>query len=270
MAERPWESISPTTIKNCWNHTKIQWPRLPIIMLRPPCPPMPANLAAGWDLVVEFATNSWLIPEAHSALQECLSDRYISSKWIEPLDSVLGAEGDVDADLAAVNTWRDKWAPDSPSGSCEVATIPDEHNKVKGQLLDLVAELKARRRIIGQPFTIDKMLDPIEEQEIGECLGSFEGGDLDLEIIGMVQAKARGDVIEELSSDSDDDEPEVVPPSLKGMIESCQKLEEDCLLVCTEGALDFVEAGRRLQGCLQKMSRDSAKQTTLDMFFNSK
>ena len=54
--------------------------------------------------------------------------------------------------------------------------------------------------------------------------------------------KARGDVIEEISSDDDDDEPEVIPPSLKEMIEACQKLEEDCLLVCEEGVLDFVEA----------------------------
>ena len=52
--------------------------------------------------------------------------------------------------------------------------------------------------------------------------------------------------IEEVSSDSDDDEPEVVPPSIKDMIETCWKLEGDCLLVCTEGVLDFVEAGHRL------------------------
>src|SRR5258706_2578193 len=85
MAERAWKSVSPTTIKNCWNHTEIQRPRLPIITLRPPRPPMPASLAAGWDLVVEFARNSWSIPEVHSALQECLGDRYIASKWNEDL-----------------------------------------------------------------------------------------------------------------------------------------------------------------------------------------
>ena len=28
---------------------------------------------------------------------------------------------------------------------------------------------------------------------------------------------------------SEDDEPEVVPPSLKGIIEACQRLEEDCV-----------------------------------------
>ena len=79
--------------------------------------------------------------------------------------------------------------------------------------------------------------------------------------------RARRD-IEEVSSNSDDDEPEVVPPSIKGMIEACRKLEEDCFLVGTEGALDFVDAARQLRGHLQKMSRDREKQTTLDMFFN--
>ena len=71
-----------------------------------------------------------------------------------------------------------------------------------------------------------------------------------MKIIGMVWGRCD---IEEVSSDSDDDEPEVVPPSIKDMIETCQKLEGDCLLVCTEGALDFVEAGRRLRGHLQKI-----------------
>src|SRR5258706_11521588 len=111
------------------------------------------------------------------------------------------------------------------------------------------------------------MLDRIEEREIGECLDLFDGGDVDLEIIGMV--RARHD-IEEVSSDSDDDEPEVVPPSIKEMIETCRKLEEDCLLVCTEGALDFVEAARRLRGHLQKIYQDNEKQTTIDLYFNYK
>ena len=277
MAESAWNSVSPTTIKNCWNHTEIQRPRLPIITIRPPRPPMPDNLTAGWDLVVEFATNSWSIPEAHSALQEHLGDRYIATEWDGPLDGVLGAEGDADAALAAVNAWRNKYAPDNPSEApdspselCEVATIPSEPNEVEKELLNLVAQLKARRCIAGKPFTLDEMLDPIEEREIGENHVSFEGGNLDSEIVQIVQVKARGDAIEEISSDDDDDEPEVVPPSLKEMIEACRKLEGDCLLVGTEGALDFIEASRRLRGHLQKMSRESEKQTTLDIFFNSK
>jgi len=153
------------------------------------------------NLVVQFATNSWSIPEAHSSLQERLGDQYVASEWDGPLDSASGAEGDTDAALAAVNGWRNKWAPDGPSDLCEVATTPNDHSKVEDKLLDLVTELKAQRRITGQPLTLDELLDPKEEREIGEYLNVFDGGDL--EIIAMVQAK-RGD-IEEIDSDSDDE-----------------------------------------------------------------
>ena len=151
-----------------------------------------------------------------------------------------------------------------------MATIPNEHSRVEEELLDLVAQLKERRCITGQPFTLDELLDPKEEREIGECLDSFEGGDL--EIVGIVQAEvglARGD-IEEIDSDSASDDPEVVPPSLKEMIEACRILEENSLVVYTEGVLNLVQAARRYRGRLQKMSREGAKQTTLDMFFNFK
>jgi len=63
--------------------------------------------------------------------------------------------------------------------------------------------------------------------------------------------------------------PEAVPPSLKEMIDACRVLEEGSLLVCTV-VLDFVEAARRFRGRLQKMSREGTKQTTIDMFFNTK
>ena len=266
MAERAWKSVSPTTIKNCWNHTEIQRPRLPVITLRPPRPPMPPNLAAGWDIVVQFATNSWPIPETHASLQEHLGDQYVASEWKGPLDAALGAEGDAGAALAAINAWRNKWAPDN---LCEAAMTPNDHSEVEEELLDLVTQLKARRRITGQPLTLDEMLDPKEEREVGECLNIVDGGDD--EIIAMVRAKvglARGDV-EEISSDSDNGDPEVVPRSLKEMIEACRMLEENSLLVCTD-ALDFVEAARQFRGRLQKMSGEHTKQTTIDMFFNTK
>lgn len=242
MAERAWESVSPTTIKNCWNHTEIQRPQLPTITLRHPHPSMPATLAAGWDIVVQFAINSWSIPEAHSALQEHLGDQYVASEWNGPLDCALGAEGDVDAALAALDVWHNQWAPDSPPDLCNVA--PNDQNEVEEQLLDLVSQLKAWRRIAGQPCTLDEMLDPKEEQEIGECLDVIDGGDLG--IVAMVQAKvglATGN-IEVVDSDSNDDNvPEVVPASLKEMIEACQLLKENDLLVCRD-AFDFIEAAR--------------------------
>ena len=118
MAKRAWGSISPTTIKNCWNHTDIQRPRLPIITLRPPHPPMPANLAA---------------------------------------------------------------VHDSASNICEVATIPDKHNEVEEELLDLVAQLKVWRCIIGEPYSLEELLDPVEEREIRQSLDVVDDGDMEIQ-----------------------------------------------------------------------------------------
>ena len=109
MEEQAWESVGPTTINNCWDHTGIQQPPLSKIMLRHPHPLMPANLAAGWDIIVQYARESWSLPKVHTYLQEHLSDQFIANKWTDSLDSVLGAEEDTDVALAALHN---KWAPD--------------------------------------------------------------------------------------------------------------------------------------------------------------
>ena len=266
MAMQAWESVSPATLKHCWNHTGIQRPPLPKITLRHPRPLMPANLAAGWDIVTQFVTEQWSLPDVHSRLQKRLGNNYIASEWNETLDSVLSAEDDTGAALVALTALRNKWADDTPSESCEVAKTPDECNEVEEDLLDLVAQLKDRRRIFGQPCTLDELLDPAEEWEIGEELYSFEGGDAD--IIEMVQQEiglGRGDV-EEIDSD---DEPEVVAPPLKEVIKMCRILEEHSMAVCTTGAFKFLKGLREYRGHLQEMSRRGEKQTTLDNFFGS-
>ena len=184
MAEQAWERISPATIKNCWDHTGIQRPRLAKITLKHPRPSMPANLAAGWDIITQFATEQWSLPEVHAHLQKRLGNHYVANEWNESLDCVLRAEDDTGAALAALAVLRNKWAPSTPAESFEVTDIPDESNEVEGELLDLVAQLKDRRRIFGQPCTLDELLDPEDERKIGETLYSFEGGDAD--IVGMV------------------------------------------------------------------------------------
>ena len=76
---------------------------------------------------------------------------------------VLGAEDNIDATLAALDALCNKWAPDTCPELCEVATISNEHKMVKEELLDLVAELKVWRHIIGEPCTLEELLDPEEE-----------------------------------------------------------------------------------------------------------
>ena len=82
-------------------------------------------------------------------------------------------------------------------------------------------------------------MDPDEEQEIGENVYEFEGGDAD--IVGMVQQEmglVSGNT-EEIDSGN---QPEVVPPSLKEMIKMCCIIEENRMVVCTEGVLELIKA----------------------------
>ena len=120
-------------------------------MLRHPCPSMPANLAAGWDIVVQYARESWSLPEVHTCLQERLGDQFIASEWKESLDSVLGAEEDTDTALAALTTLHNKWAPEAPTES------PDECHGVESELLNLVTQLKDQRCIFGQLCTLNEI-----------------------------------------------------------------------------------------------------------------
>ena len=85
----------------------------------------------------------------------------------------------------------------------------------------------------------------------------------------MVQQEfglGRGE-IEEIEEIDLDDDPEVVPLPLKEVIKMCHILEEYRMVVCTEGALKFVQALHKYQGHLQKMSWEGEKQTMLDTFF---
>ena len=129
----------------------------------------------------------------------------------------------------------------------------------------MVAQLKDRKRIFGQPCTLDNLLDPEEEREIGESIYLFEGGDA--EIVGMVQQEmglVRGNT-EEVDIG---DDPEVVPPPLKDMIKMCRTIEENSMIICTEGALELVKALCQYRAHLQRMSREGEKQTTLGDFLH--
>ena len=145
------------------------------------------------------------------------------------------------------------------AGSVNIETVEEEQARIREPLARFRPE--DRWNVNESALTLDGLLDPEEEREIGKSLYSFEGGDA--EIVGMVQQEIglrRGD-IEEIDSD---DEPEVVPPPLKEVIKMCRILEEYSMVVCTKGAFKFLKALREYRGHLQEMSREREKQTTLD------
>ena len=65
MAKDAWKEISSMTIKNCWDHTRIQRAPLPPVILRrntSSMTPIPTALSLGWDIVVQFASEQWTLP----------------------------------------------------------------------------------------------------------------------------------------------------------------------------------------------------------------
>ena len=138
----------------------------------------------------------------------------------------------------------------------------------------LILRLSTRNKHVSRDFWPDFSLKTagmlINQPEIGESLHTFEGGDV--EIIRVVQQGidlARGKIEEIEEIDSDDEDPKAAPPPLKEMI-MCWVIEENCMVVCTEGALEVVQSLRRYRGHLWRMSTEGAEQTTLDAFFSLK
>ena len=62
--------------------------------------------------------------------------------------------------------------------------------------------------------------------------------------------------------------PDLQHPPLKETIKMWQIMEENCMAICTEGAVELIKASHQYRAHLPKMSREGGKQTTLDDFFS--
>ena len=158
------------------------------------------------------------LPEAEESLKKQLGDRYIAHDWKSALDAVMNAEGDILQAQEALHKLVSecqlpcltiKLPRKSPPESAATPKIIEAER----ELMESVGELVKRRWIIGSPPTLEDLVDPAEEHEIGDSPYRFEGGDA--EIVAVVQhemAVARGDVIElEDSEDDAEDEVEDLP-----------------------------------------------------------
>jgi hypothetical protein len=202
-----------------------------------------------------------MLPEVHERLSERLGDQYVSTDWNKPLDAVLSAESDVNQALSALEHLRDELEVYLPAES-ERSARTEQCTDLEDHLQGLVNELKNRRRIIGEPLSLDEFLDPEEERKVsGEY--DFEGGDA--EIVALVQ---NGGPDDDSDSDSDSDEESGEPQiPLKDMIEMCRALETASVGFSNTSGLEVVKVLRRFRGELQKASTKNAVQTSLDSFF---
>ena len=114
----------------------------------------------------------------------------------------------------------------------------------------ILQELTTRRRIIGIPLTIDEILEPQEEKNIGEVT-AYEDDDA---IVAEIQRRQRirnGELVEEDSDDEDEgDQPKLCAAEL---IPLCEKLEAACIARAgADSSLDLIHGLRAFRATLRR------------------
>ncbi|KAG1735299.1 uncharacterized protein EDB91DRAFT_1025664, partial [Suillus paluster] len=171
-AKQAWYAITPETMEHCWDHTKIQ------LDSTASADPQPHTDPVVWKTLQKFATMEMSLPNAESDLQAHLGNCFVDSDWRPALKAVMDAEGDMDIALNALNTLAQAashhttlkiWIPAHPQKA-------DQLSSAEAELMQSVNNLKAHNRIFGTLPTINELLDPAKEREMGE-LPAFKGGD---------------------------------------------------------------------------------------------
>jgi hypothetical protein len=309
MAREAWDAVSADTIRNCWAHTGIQRERLPMVKLTIPksterrAAPPKSRPELAKDLLRAWISDAHMgLPAVKDQLRELLGEEFIEEKWDGVFDAILGAEDNTEAALTALDrqtlptfstmtsdvvaelpdTEDDVQVVDGPSTPAAVAVpaldtaalSPGRHISTEGleleaDLMEKVAELRRRNRIHGPPLTIDELVAPVAEDEVGEHEFIFENGDAD--IVKRVlhdEAVQRGDIVEVESEDEEDGAqgPQTVPVSNRQMQDMCRMLEAASLQSQLSMGTELPRLLRRFRGELVQAEQRSAKQTTLDAF----
>ncbi|KAG2352766.1 hypothetical protein BDR07DRAFT_1497689 [Suillus spraguei] len=152
-----------------------------------------------------------------------LGNHYIEKDWIDALKAVMDVEGD--------NIKASEAIKKLASAACQktglvVKILPlpkaPQLDTLEHELMKSIEELTTQRQIIGAPLTVDKILNPQEEKNVGEVT-PYEDDNAIVAEIQCQQAIRSGELVEVESDDEDeDDSPKVCAIEL---IPLCKKLE---------------------------------------------
>ncbi|KAF8997433.1 hypothetical protein BDQ17DRAFT_1429115 [Cyathus striatus] len=154
-----------------------------------------------------------------------------------------------------------------------VANVSEPTSEIsieENTLMESVKELKRRNRIFGPPPTLDNLVNPQEEQEVGDSPYRFEGGDNDIvKEVEHEMAVERGEVIEIDDSESSDGEEVDEAVTRPDAILLCERLEKACLQHGNaEFSLNLLANLRQFRAHLRGEDFCNAKQKTLENFFS--
>jgi hypothetical protein len=268
MAKDAWNAITVTTIENCWDHTGIQRDPIEPITLHihtsnaRQAQSDPHNTAA-WDLIESFATTEMTLSQAEDGLKNLFGDGYVAERWMPALDAVMNAEDDVNQALDAIKQIRLA----SPSNTALVSShaTTAQGSELEVELMESVKELKERNRIFGPILTLDELLDPVDELEIGQSASALSGEEEIVAKVHREQAIERGEIIEVDSDEGEDADMEGAGEdmSVDEMIHLSERLERASLSSAAESSLEVARVLRHFRAQMVQVGLRQAKQATL-------
>ncbi|KAJ3780447.1 hypothetical protein GGU10DRAFT_380619 [Lentinula aff. detonsa] len=250
MAKIAWEAVMKETIVNYWQKAGILGCELFSTK---------SNKIQGWNILHTFASTPMTLPEAEKQLKELFGDSYNDEIWHAMLSKITCLEPN--SDSAAIFTEIDMHLQSLHSSTASAPTQTDSIIPVERDLMEIIADLKTRNRIFGETPTLEELVDPVEEKEIGGSAFHY-GEDAEKKIV---------DQIEE-DDDEDNGPPDV---SLSELLGNLKLAKEQCLTSqidspgVAEEALKLMEQLRKFRGQVQKLQLLKAKQVPIMNYFDT-
>jgi hypothetical protein len=171
---------------------------------------------AAWEIITMFANGTATLPKTEQKLSAHLGDRYSFLQWKAVFDEVFKCDDDVCAATAAVETLKKSHltsGPPRPSPT-QPTTRPSlpELDQVENELMQTVNDLYGRKRLRGTRPTLEDLLNPAAEREVGFSPFQYPSGDA--EIVEEVKRNMENNMEGppgQGSDDDDDSEPEPEP-----------------------------------------------------------
>ena len=184
------------------------------------------------------------LPQAEQHLHALLGDQYVEADWQPVLKVVMDAENEVEKALKGLDqltksifgtkisqlSTSNEQPAQQPHSIPTLPTMP-QLTEAENGLQEAVDDLKQRKQIIGTPLTLEEMLNPIEEREVGNS-----------EYIGIGKLRGLCEKVERLSLKYGD----------------------------SETCLDLSQSLRQFRIQLRRVETAKARQTSLNEWFSSR
>lgn len=248
-------------------------------------------LGAAWAIIRSFATSNLRLPQVEEKLRDLLGSAYNGALWKPAFDIVFTIEGDKDIRRALKELTKleassiiqlpattspqsiDQSAPSVPAAPITPSLAYSRQvEQLEKDLIDSIQDLKRRKRIRGEPVTLEEFLNPEDERKIGEGEYEFPGGDDEIveQAKRMVEERVTGVTAMDVDEDEDGEpEVEVQVTGQEGMA-LCERLEKMCLSQADAHGVDVLELQkqlRKMRAHFRKLDFHASKQASLDSFF---